>query len=73
LADNPIALQTLDRVWDPIQVSTLHSLAPPARQAHVAAEHDRLLIAITDARAKDAGQIARRHVLDTRATTHPEA
>jgi DNA-binding GntR family transcriptional regulator len=73
LADNPIALQTLDRVWDPIQVSTLHSLAPPARQAHVAAQHDQLLTAITDARAKDAGQIARRHVLDTRATTPPEA
>jgi DNA-binding GntR family transcriptional regulator len=72
LADNPIALQTLDRVWDLIQVSTLHSLAPPARQAHVSAQHDQLLTAITDARAQDAGQIARRHVLDTRATTHPE-
>ena len=72
LAGNPIALRTLDRVWDPIQVSTLHSLAPPARQAHVAAQHDQLLAAITDARAEDAGQLARRHVLDTRATTHPE-
>ena len=72
LAGNPIALQTLDRVWDPIQVFTLHSLAPPARQAHVAAQHDQLLAAITDARAEDAGQLARRHVLDTRATTHPE-
>jgi DNA-binding GntR family transcriptional regulator len=73
LADNAIALQTLDRVWDPLQVSTLHSLAPTARQAHVSAQHDQLLIAITDARAEDAGQIARRHALDTRATLPPEA
>ncbi len=72
LAGNAIALQTLDRVWDPIQVSTLHSLAPLARQAHVSAQHDQLLAAITDARAEDAGQIARRHALDTRATIHPE-
>jgi DNA-binding GntR family transcriptional regulator len=69
LAGNPIALQTLDRVWDPIQVSTLHTLASAARRADVAAQHDQLLTAITDARTQDAAQIARRHVLDTRATT----
>jgi DNA-binding GntR family transcriptional regulator len=68
LAGNRIALETLNRVWDQIQVSTLRSLKPVVRHAHVSAQHDDLLAAITDGRAQDAGQIARRHVLDTRAT-----
>lgn len=68
LAGNRIASQTLDRVWDQIQVSTLRSLKPVVRHAHVSAQHDDLLTAITDGRAEDAGRIARRHVLDTRTT-----
>ncbi|GGP06255.1 GntR family transcriptional regulator [Nonomuraea glycinis] len=68
LAGNRIALETLNRVWDQIQVSTLRSLKPVVRHAHVSAQHDDLLAAITDGRAQDAGQIARRHVLDTRTT-----
>lgn len=69
LAGNGIALQTLDRIWDQIHVSILDSLAPPARPAHVAAQHDSLLDAIIEGRARDAGRIARQHVLDTSATT----
>jgi DNA-binding GntR family transcriptional regulator len=68
LAGNRIALETLNRVWDQIQVSTLRSLKPVVRHAHVSAQHDDLLAAITDGRAQDAGRIARRHVLDTRTT-----
>jgi DNA-binding GntR family transcriptional regulator len=71
-AGNPIALSTLDRLWDQILVSTLHSLAAPARPAQVAAQHDQLLAAIADGRAADAGRIARQHALDTRASTHQE-
>jgi DNA-binding GntR family transcriptional regulator len=72
LAGNPIALSTLDRLWDQILVSTLHSLAAPARPAQVAAQHDQLLAAIADGRGADAGRIARQHALDTRASTHQE-
>lgn len=72
LAGNAIALHTLDRVWDQIQLSALRSLAPPSRQAHVSAQHDQLLGAITNALAEDAGRIARQHVLDTRASTTKE-
>ena len=72
LAGNPIALSTLDRLWDQIQVSTLHSLAVPARPARVAAQHDQLLAAIADGRAADAGRIARQHALDTHASAHQE-
>jgi DNA-binding GntR family transcriptional regulator len=68
LAGNRIALETLNRVWDQIQVSTLRSLKPVVRHAHVSAQHEDLLAAITDGRAQDAGRIARRHVLDTRTT-----
>ena len=70
LAGNPIALATLDRLWDQILVSTLHSLAAPARPAQVAAQHEELLAAIADGRAEEAGRIARHHALDTRASTH---
>ncbi|NRQ40604.1 GntR family transcriptional regulator [Nonomuraea sp. NN258] len=69
LAGNAIALQTLERIWDQIHVSTLRSLAPPARSVHVSDQHERLLDAISDGRSDDAGRIAREHVLDTRDTT----
>jgi DNA-binding GntR family transcriptional regulator len=72
LAGNPIALSTLDRLWDQILVSTLHSLAAPARPAQVAAQHDQLLAAIADGRGADAGRIARQHAADTRASAHEE-
>lgn len=72
LAGNPIALSTLDRLWDQILVSTLQSLAAPARPAQVAAQHDQLLAAITDGRVVEAGRIARQHAADTRASTHQE-
>jgi DNA-binding GntR family transcriptional regulator len=71
LAGNAIALAALDRLWDQIQVSTMDSLAPPARRAHVADEHEQLLAAITTGRAPDAARAARRHVLDTAGTTRP--
>jgi DNA-binding GntR family transcriptional regulator len=70
LAGNTIALSTLDRLWDQILISTLHSLAAPARPAQVAAQHDELLAAIAGGRAADAGRIARQHALDTRASAH---
>ena len=72
LAGNTIALSTLDRLWDQILISTLHSLAAPARPAQVAAQHDELLAAIAGGRAADAGRIARQHALDTRASAHQE-
>ncbi|MEV0631451.1 GntR family transcriptional regulator [Nonomuraea wenchangensis] len=72
LAGNALALRTLERVWDQIQVSTLRSLAPPARHAYVSAQHDDLLAAITAGRPEEAAAVARAHVLDTRTTTsHP--
>ncbi|MFF4195553.1 GntR family transcriptional regulator [Nonomuraea sp. NPDC001831] len=70
LAANAVALHTLERVWDQIQVSTLRSLAPPSRPAHVSGQHEQLLAAISEARPQDAAAIARAHVLDTRAVTH---
>jgi DNA-binding GntR family transcriptional regulator len=72
LAGNTIALSTLDRLWDQILISTLHSLAAPARPAQVAAQHDELLAAIAGGRAADAGRTARQHALDTRASAHQE-
>jgi DNA-binding GntR family transcriptional regulator len=65
LAGNALAMRTLDRIWDQIQVSTLDSLAPPARQANVSAQHDALLAAIEDARPDDAGRLARQHAMHT--------
>jgi DNA-binding GntR family transcriptional regulator len=72
LAGNPIALAMLDRLWDQIQVSTLQSLAAPARPAQVTAQHEQLLAAIGDGRPAEAGRIARQHALDTRTSTHQE-
>jgi DNA-binding GntR family transcriptional regulator len=70
LAGNPIALASLDRLWDQILVSTLQSLAAPARPARVAAQHEELLAAIANGRVVEAGRIARQHGLDTRASAH---
>jgi DNA-binding GntR family transcriptional regulator len=72
LAGNAIALAVLDRLWDQILVSTLHSLTAPARPAHVATQHDLLLTAIADGRGEEAGRIARQHALDTRTGAHRE-
>jgi DNA-binding GntR family transcriptional regulator len=72
LAGNPIALSALDRLWDQVLVSTLHSLAAPARPEQVAAQHEELLAAVADGRVADAGRLARQHALDTRASTHRE-
>ncbi|TMR91688.1 GntR family transcriptional regulator [Nonomuraea basaltis] len=70
LAGNAMALHALERIWDQIQVSTLRSLAPPARPAHVSGQHEELLAAIIEGRAEEAAAIARAHVLDTRTTAH---
>ncbi|MBF8189848.1 GntR family transcriptional regulator [Nonomuraea sp. K274] len=72
LAGNTMALRTLERIWDQIQVSTLRSLAPPSRPAHVSGQHADLLTAITEGRPERAARIARSHVLDTRASTRTE-
>jgi DNA-binding GntR family transcriptional regulator len=72
LAGNPIALSALDRLWDQILVSTLHSLAAPTRPAQVAAQHEELLAAIANGRIEAAGRIARQHAADTRASAHEE-
>ncbi|WP_329131795.1 GntR family transcriptional regulator [Streptomyces sp. NBC_01476] len=65
LAANPVALVTLDRLWDQIVVSTRASLDPPHRPAQVNAQHRALLRAVTEGRAADAGLLARQHVADT--------
>ncbi|SFF03948.1 DNA-binding transcriptional regulator, GntR family [Actinacidiphila alni] len=65
LAANPVALASLDRLWDQILVSTRASLDPPHRPAQVNAQHRELLAAVTEGRARDAAEAARRHVLDT--------
>ncbi|MGW4112396.1 GntR family transcriptional regulator [Actinosynnema sp. NPDC004786] len=65
LADNPVALEALDRVWDQITVSTRASLAAPARPARVDEEHRLLIAAITGGRPDEAAVHARGHVLAT--------
>jgi DNA-binding FadR family transcriptional regulator len=65
LAGNALAVRTLDRIWDQIQVSTMDSLTPPARPAHVSAQHKALLAAIRAGRPDDAGRLARQHAMDT--------
>ncbi|RKE21745.1 GntR family transcriptional regulator [Streptomyces sp. TLI_171] len=65
LAANPVALHTLDRLWDQIQVSTLRSLRAPDRTDLVDAQHRELLAAITAGDPAAAADAARRHVLDT--------
>ncbi|MEV4110924.1 GntR family transcriptional regulator [Nonomuraea sp. NPDC049695] len=72
LAANSMALHALERIWDQIQVSTLRSLAPPSRPAHVSGQHEELVAAIVLGRADEAARVARAHVLDTRTTTSQE-
>ncbi|KAB8195292.1 FCD domain-containing protein [Nonomuraea phyllanthi] len=70
LAGNSMALLTLERIWDQIQVSTLRSLAPPSRPAHVSGQHEDLVSAIILGHADEAAKVARAHVLDTRTVTN---
>jgi DNA-binding GntR family transcriptional regulator len=72
LAANPVALQTLDRLWDRIQVSTQSTLRPVGRVGQVAEQHRELLAALAAGDAEAAAAAARRHVLDTCATTRDE-
>ncbi|MEO6082469.1 MAG: GntR family transcriptional regulator [Umezawaea sp.] len=65
LADNPAALEVLDRIWDQITVSTRASLTAPARPILVDDEHRRLIEAITDGDPQEAAAHARDHVLAT--------
>ncbi|MFG2822094.1 GntR family transcriptional regulator [Kitasatospora sp. NPDC048365] len=65
LAANPIALHTLDRLWDRLQVSTRTSLTPPGRTGLVDDQHRELLAAIRAGDPAAAQAAARRHVLDT--------
>lgn len=64
-AANPVALTSLDRLWDQIVVSTRASLDPRHRPAQVNAQHRELLAAIAEGRPQEAAAVARRHVLDT--------
>ncbi|QFG21029.1 GntR family transcriptional regulator [Actinomadura sp. WMMB 499] len=65
LAGNPVALETLDRLWDRIVVSTRASLVPPERPDAVAEEHRRLLRAIAAGDAAAAGRVADEHARAT--------
>ncbi len=73
LAANPVALHSLDRLWDQIQVSTRRTLGPPGRTALVDAQHRDLLAAVTAGDPAAAAAAARRHVLDTCAADRPAA
>ncbi|MFD0684949.1 GntR family transcriptional regulator [Actinomadura fibrosa] len=66
MAGNPIALESLDRLWDQIIVSTRDSLVPPERPDAVADEHRRLLQAIAEGDGPLAGRIAGEHARATR-------
>lgn len=68
LADNPVAVEILDRLWDQILVSTRASLAPRDRPNAVAAEHRQLLKAISRGDRARAGRIAADHALVTART-----
>jgi len=72
LAGNPIALHSLDLLWDRIQVSTRLSLRPQGRTGEVDTQHRAVLDAITAGDPQAAHAAARRHVLDTR-TAHTAA
>ncbi|MDL4815829.1 GntR family transcriptional regulator [Actinomadura opuntiae] len=65
LAGNPIALETLDRLWDRIIVSTRESLTAPDRPETVAGGHRRLLRAIEAGDRELAGRIAAEHARAT--------
>ncbi|MFJ1754318.1 GntR family transcriptional regulator [Kitasatospora sp. NPDC088134] len=73
LAANPVALHSLDRLWDQIQVSTRRTLGPPGRTALVDAQHRDLLAAVTAGDPGAAAAAAQRHVLDTCAADRPAA
>lgn len=73
LADNPVALDMLDRLWDRIVVSTRRSLAAPARTEAVDAEHRALLARLRDGDGPGAAAAARAHALGTlAAVTTPD-
>ncbi|MCR6489880.1 GntR family transcriptional regulator [Amycolatopsis sp. OK19-0408] len=65
LAENPPAVEVLDRIWDRIIVSTRASLTAPVRTGQVGEEHKHLVAAIAGGRAEDAAFLARQHVLST--------
>lgn len=65
LGGNPVALGTLDGLWDRIVVSTRASLVPPERPDAVAGEHRRLLRAIAAGDRAEAGRIAGDHARAT--------
>lgn len=73
LADSPIALHTLDLLWDRIQISTRRSLRPTGRTDQVHRQHRAVLDAIAAGDPRAAGDAARRHVLDTRTATDAPA
>ena len=72
LADNPLALELLDRVWDQIIVSTRASLTAAARPADVDAQHRELIETITGGRRDAAAACAREHVLSTMSALNGE-
>ncbi|MDX3356684.1 GntR family transcriptional regulator [Streptomyces sp. ME01-24h] len=65
LSANPVAVGSLERLWDQIQVSTQASLTAAERPGQVAAQHRRLLAAIAGGRPAEAHAAAREHVMDT--------
>ncbi|MFI6041807.1 GntR family transcriptional regulator [Nocardia sp. NPDC051321] len=65
LADIPLALEVLDRIWDRIIVSTRTSLNAPPRPARVDDQHRHLIAAITAGDPNATAAQARDHVLAT--------
>lgn len=68
LAQNPIALEMLERLWNQITVATRESLVPAERPDVVTAEHRQLLRAIAQGDQIRAGQIAGDHARATART-----
>ncbi|WP_414942830.1 GntR family transcriptional regulator [Amycolatopsis sp. cmx-11-51] len=73
LADLPMALDVLDRIWDQIIVSTRASLTASARPARVDDEHRRLISAIAEGKPDEAAARAREHVMATMSTVDETA
>jgi DNA-binding GntR family transcriptional regulator len=71
LSGNPVAIRTLDRLWDQIQVSTRASLAAPERPGRVSDQHRQLLAAIEAGRPEEAAAVAREHVSETANAVRP--
>lgn len=65
LADNPVSIDAVDRLWDRIVVATRQSLQPAGRGAAVNREHRQLVAAIERGNAERASAIAMRHVRST--------